>query len=291
MRPLARSGHSLHHRAEALAEALPPLLVSAERVASTVAAGVHGRRRPGPGESFWQFRRYQWGDAAATIDWRRSAKSDHHFVRETEWTGAQTVWLWRDGSASMNFRSRPLLSDKRHRASLLVLALASLLVRAGERVALIGGGAVPATGRAVLGRMAASLEATGAGSSLPPSEPLPRHARAVLVGDFLAPLDAVDDVVGRLSKQGIQGHLLQVLDPAEETLPYRGRIHFEGPENEGGLLVGRAESLKGDYTRALSRHRAGLEALARGRGWTFATHSTDIAPETALMALYQVLEG
>ena len=48
-------------RAEALGARLPPLLVAAERVAATVAQGVHGRRRVGQGDSFWQFRRFVAG--------------------------------------------------------------------------------------------------------------------------------------------------------------------------------------------------------------------------------------
>src|SRR5512134_2605698 len=92
-------------RAEALAASLPPLLVAAERVAATVSQGVHGRRRVGQGETFWQFRRYQPGDSAQRIDWRQSAKSDRAYLRETEWEAAQSVWLWRDPSASMRWQS------------------------------------------------------------------------------------------------------------------------------------------------------------------------------------------
>ena len=91
-------------RAEALGARLPPLLIAAERVAATVAQGVHGRRRVGQGDSFWQFRHFVQGDAVARIDWRQSAKSGRvgaggWFIRETEWEAAQTVSLWRDGSA------------------------------------------------------------------------------------------------------------------------------------------------------------------------------------------------
>lgn len=95
-RPLDRLGE----QALELAAPLPPMLVQAERIAATIAAGGHGRRRAGPGESFWQFRRYQPGDPRPRIDWRRSARTPHIFVRENEWEAAQTVWLWRDGSAS-----------------------------------------------------------------------------------------------------------------------------------------------------------------------------------------------
>src|SRR5437762_10149876 len=89
---------SIQHHGEQLAATLPPLLVAAQRVASTVAQGVHGRRRVGQGETFWQFRQYAPGDAARSIDWRQSAKTDRMFVRETEWEAAQSVWLWRDGT-------------------------------------------------------------------------------------------------------------------------------------------------------------------------------------------------
>ena len=122
----ASRSHRLRHCAEQLAAPLPPLLVAAERVAATVAQGVHGRRRVGSGETFWQFRRYQSGDPAAAIDWRQSAKSQRLFVRETEWEAAQSVWLWRDASPSMRYRSRAARAEKIERASLLALALAVL---------------------------------------------------------------------------------------------------------------------------------------------------------------------
>ncbi len=55
----ASNAPSLRQRAEQLAAILPPILVAAERVASTVVQGVHGRRRVGQGEAFWQFRHYE----------------------------------------------------------------------------------------------------------------------------------------------------------------------------------------------------------------------------------------
>ena len=96
----------LRRQAEQLADRLPPLLVAAERVAATVAQGVHGRRRVGVGETFWQFRPYQPGDPTSRIDWRLSARSTQLFLRELEWEAAESVWLWsRSFSASMAYRS------------------------------------------------------------------------------------------------------------------------------------------------------------------------------------------
>ena len=287
----------IHHRAEELAAVLPPLLVAADRVAATVSQGVHGRRRVGQGETFWQFRRYQPGDSAQAIDWRQSAKSQPVYVRETEWEAAQSVWLWRDASASMDYRSTPSLPDKAERGDLLLLALVSLLVRGGEHVALLGSGKAPATGRAALSRLAAEIE-EGRSSErhggartdgLPAFELLPRHARVVLIGDFLAPLGDVKSAIEPFANHGVRGHLVQVLDPAEESFPFAGRIRFEGPEQEGETVIGRAETVRRDYRLAIARHRSGLEALARSTDWTFTIHHTDRRPETALLATYLAL--
>ncbi|MGH6988839.1 MAG: DUF58 domain-containing protein [Stellaceae bacterium] len=275
------------HRAEQLAATFPPLLVAAERVASAVVQGVHGRRRTGPGESFWQFRTYAPGDPTAAIDWRASAKGARLYIREREWEAAQSVWLWRDGSASMAYRSAAGLPTKRERAELLLLALAALLLRSGERVSLFDSGVPPGSGRAVLARLALGLDAPSAG--LPGFVSLPRYGQAAFFGDFLAPPDAVAAAVGALARQGVNGHLLQILDPAEETLPFTGRVRFEGLEGETSVLMSRAESVRDAYIAKLRAHRAALRDLARGFGWSFANHRTDHPPQQALLGLYNSL--
>lgn len=279
-------------RAETLAARLPPLLVAAERVASTVAQGVHGRRRVGLGETFWQFRRYQPGDAPQMIDWRQSAKTQPVFVRENEWEAAQSVWLWRDRSGSMEYRSTPELPTKRERADLLLLATAVLLIRGGERVALLNSGVRPDHGKHTLNRLANLLSdpaATPRADGLPRVEPLPRHAQVVLFGDLLSPLSEIHATVSGLSGRGLRGHLLQVLDPAEETLPFDGRVEFAGFEGEDEVLVPRVEAVRAAYLERLRAQQEGLAALARAAGWSFAVHRTDRPPQTALLALWGAL--
>jgi len=280
------------HQAEGLAAGFPPLLVAAERVASTVAQGVHGRRRVGQGDSFWQFRQYQPGDPVQRIDWRQSAKREHAYIRENEWEAAQSVWLWRDASPSMAWRSNRALPEKRERAELLLLALMSLLVRGGERVALLGLPVRPSTGRGAFSRLADAL-LTGAATtqgSLPRFELLPRFAHVVMVGDFLGSLDGVNDLVGRFAGRGIGGYLLQVLDPAETALPYTGRVRFEGLENEAEHpVIGRVEAVRGEYRDRIEAQRQGLITIARAAGWTYARHTTDHPPQTALLAMYQAM--
>ena len=276
--------------AEYVAASLPPLMVAAERVAATVAQGVHGRRRVGVGETFWQFRRYEFGDAAQRIDWRQSAKSEKLFVRENEWEAAQTVWLWRDGSASMRYASNPRLTTKAERAELLLMALAALLIRGGERVALLGGSLPAGTHRSMLSRLATALERdTAASDSLPPLARLPRFGHVVWFGDFLSPLDEIETRVRNFAAQNVRGHLVQIVDPAEEDLPFRGRTEFQGLEGEGRLTIGRVEDLREAWHRRLAARREALTTIVRRVGWTCTLHRTDRPAQAALLPLYAAM--
>jgi len=128
-------------------------------------------------------------------------------------------------------------------------------------------------------------------AGLPPFTPLPRHARLVLIGDFLGPLDKIAALVRTFAAQGISGQMVQILDPAEETLPFSGRVRFEGMENEGGIVVGRVESLRAAYQTRMKAHTEGLRDITLAAGWGFTRHHTDAPPQTALMALYQALDS
>ncbi|MDA8049375.1 MAG: DUF58 domain-containing protein [Rhodospirillales bacterium] len=279
-------------RAEALGASLPPLLVAARRVAMTVAQGVHGRRRVGQGDSFWQFRPFLHGDAVTRIDWRQSAKSDRVFVRETEWEAAQTVCLWADASPSMRWRSRLVATEKAERAGLLLLALTALLLRGGERVRLMALGENAQGGRDALEAVARGLaraRAGEAGAGLPPMLPVPRYATAVLFGDFLDPLAHVQAALARLAAVPVSVHVMQILDPAERALPFQGRVRFADLEDAGETLIPRVEGVRAAYAERFARHEEGLAQICRGLGFGFATHMTDQPPETALLALYVTL--
>jgi uncharacterized protein (DUF58 family) len=282
--------------AEALGGTLPPLLVAAERVAATVAQGVHGRRRTGRGDSFWQYRPFAEGDAAQRVDWRQSARSDRLFVRETEWEAAQTVYLWVAGGAGMRWHS-PAAPPKRDRAALLTLALAALLLRAGEHVRLLGGAPHPASGRQALPALAALLaQEPDREQALPPQLRVPRHAHVVLMGDFLEPLADIRAAMAYFASIPVTGHILQVIDPAEADLPFRGRVRFQGLGAElgatprgGGILVPRVEDVRGEYHRRLADQIAGIAAIVAASGWRAGLHRTDHPPGAALLGLYEAL--
>lgn len=285
----------LRHEAEELAAPLPALLVEAERVANTVAFGIHGRRRVGQGETFWQYRQYTSGDARNAIDWRKSArapKNETLFVRDNEWEAAQSVYLYSDHSPSMHYHSSGHYPRKSDAATVMTLALALLLVRAGERIANLAGTGPPATGRAAFDRLATEIGSNDvSGDRIPMDRKLPAHARVILISDFLEPLDVIRQKLDALTAQGITGHMVQISDPAEETFPFAGRLQFEAPSGGPKITFGRSENLKDDYRLAWVAHREALADRATRTGWTFVSHCTDTPPQSTLLSLYLDLAG
>jgi uncharacterized protein (DUF58 family) len=275
--------------AHGLAARMPALLIEAQRVAHTVTHGSHGRRRAGPGETFWQFRHYDQNDSLSGVDWRRSASSDHLFVREREWEAAHTVWLWVDLSPSMRFRSSLSKTSKESRAVVLALALTELLARGGERVGLLGGR--PFRGRNAGRRVAEVLMRETADASLPPAAKLSRFSECLLFSDFLEPVAETTERLQEIAAQGVRGHLVEVLDPAEETLPYAGRTEFAASEGRDRVIAGRAENLRERYQERIKQHRKDLAETTRRLGWSFLVHHTDHPAEEVVLAIHNRLAG
>ena len=269
--------------AKDLAVAMPALLVEARRISATILAGWHGRRRAGPGETFWQFRPFVSGEPAASIDWRRSARDEHLYVREKEWEAAHTLWLTPDLSASMAFGSRLSPVYKRERATVLTLALADLLARAGERVGLLG------HDRPILSRIAAekiAMAMIAAPTDWPGASQLRRFSDVVMLSDFL---DPIDDIMARLddiAASGARAHLIQILDPVEETFPYSGRTEFRDPESGFHKTIGRAETVRDEYRGLLAGRRQRLRQMAARLDWTLLIHHTDRPAVEPLLALH-----
>ncbi|MFT9331296.1 MAG: DUF58 domain-containing protein [Acetobacter persici] len=289
---------SASNAASALAARLPGLVLQADHIAATLFAGQHGQRRSGSGETFWQYRQALPGEPANHIDWRQSARSTHAYVRETEAESAQTVFIWCDLSPSMAWRSSASLPEKQDSAILIALATASLLLRNGERVQLLtpSGPAVLPPGGSALERLAlglAQLAASPASArhALPPSSVLPRYAHLLVVSDFLCAEEAFQACLHHLAGRPVRSHLVQVTDPAERTLPYQGRVRFEGLEGEADIDLPNVQTLQQDYRRLIEARTAQLTALATRYGHDLVLHSTDQSPMPALLALHTLLSG
>ncbi len=269
----AATTHAAVSTGESLAAGLPRLLLAAERLAHAASPGSHGRRRTGPGENFWQFRDFRNGDDAKRIDWRRSAGADRFFLREREWEAQASIRLHLHDHPGMDFRSSKTLPTKRERAALLLLALASLLLRSGERVALAGV-TPPLAGNFALQKLAAALVTGGTART-------ESKARMIAFGDFLAPAPSFSSPPG--------GAVMQILDPAECDFSFSGRTIFEGFAGEPRIEAASAETWSAAYRARIAAQREAVRAAAQRAGQTPLFHRTDAPPATALAALYMAL--
>lgn len=269
-----------------LAARVPRLILEARRVAATILHGLHGRRRAGAGENFWQYRRFTSGEPASNVDWRRSARDDHLYVREREWEASHTIWLWPDRSPSMDFNSHLTEWSKLDRALVMSFAFAEVLVQGGERVG-IPDLMRPTAHHNIIEKMAEVLvHDETERPSLPPNFSPAAFSEVLLVSDFWSPIADFRKIIGQLAANGARGHVVQIVDPAEETFPYSGRVEFIEPEGLGSITAGRAETWRNDYRNLVASHRAALRSECEQFGWSFTVHHTDRGPTELLFAVH-----
>ena len=171
-----------------------------------------------------------------------------------------------------------------------------LLVKAGERVALMGTDAAqPRTGRAQLNRMALALGTEPSDGrerpdyGAPPADRLAHGARAVFFSDFLGDLEAMKPALAHAADQGVRGCFVQVLDETEETFPFDGRMIFQSDGRTAEFETQRARALREAYAERLAERRAKLVDYARHLGWRRYFHDTTAPPRKALLWLYMAV--
>jgi uncharacterized protein (DUF58 family) len=280
---------SIRRDAATLSARLPSLVIAARRVAQTVRHGVHGRRRAGSGETFWQFRPFLSGEPSSRVDWRRSAREERAFVREREWEAAHTVWIWFDRSPSMQFVSSLAPASKIDRAALLALAFADLCVRGGERAGLLGLTRPLAT-QGVVERFAEAIATDerlhgSSQAALPLALPAAPRSMVLMISDFLSEPEDIARTVRAVSSEGAIGELVMTVDPIEETYPFTGNTEFLHPAGSLRVLTPRAQNLRDQYLTRLAAHREAIRGICARSGWSMSVHRTDGSPAEVLLAL------
>ena len=269
----------LKAEAAALAGDLGTLTTQA-RAASAAHLGSAGRRRSGTGENFWQYRRHTQEDGADRVDWRRSAREEHLFVRETELETARTFLFWADPSPGFHWASADGVPFKADRALLLCMALASALSRSGERCGALGGGRGAVSGARAPSRVGEDIR------NFRPDSPFPKPPRdtaaVVICSDFYSPLEDWRTRLTPIAARCRDGVLLQVCDPIEENYPFSGRVRFFRPGQERERLIGRAESIRDGYLDKFTKRREDMTNLAAELGWRFVSHVTSEPARTPL---------
>lgn len=268
--------HRARLEALALAGDLPGVLLDAKRLAAN-APGVHGRRRSGQGEAFWQYRDHRPEDGARLVDWRRSARGDRYYVREREREASQTAWFWLDPEAAFNWSSDPKRPSKLYRARTLALALAILLSRGGERVGALG--QPPRAGARAPERLAHDFLAPMSDADAPSRSCL------IFMSDFYAPIEIWRDRLSAAAAAGAAGALVMIADPAEEDFPFEGRTLFQEPGGKREALLGKAETVRDEYAARLETQRHAIRELGARLGFPMLQHRTDHAAGPALAML------
>jgi len=281
---------TIQSEAAHLAQTAGDLLLRAERLAHAMTFGDHGRRKAGLGDHFWQYRPFQNGlDSPRSIDHRRSAKQDQDFVRQLEWKTPQVLHLWVDSAASMRFSSKGQ-SQKHHRGAVLALALAIAAEKAGERVGLSDQSLPPARGKGQIFRMAErfATEAVEDYVKTTPSD-FVKGASAVLTSDFFADLAQTEQALSCAVDKGVSGVLLQVLDPSEQSFPFRGRAIFQSVLGRLQHDTKEAGDLRQSYLDRLISRQTRLKELAQLAGWTFYCDDGSQSPIAVASRLYFLL--
>lgn len=269
----------LKAEASALAGDLGTLTTHA-RAASAAHLGSAGRRKSGMGENFWQYRRHTAEDGADRVDWRRSAREEHLFVRETELETARTFLFWNDPSPGFHWSSGDSIPHKADRALLLCMALAGALSRSGERCGALGGGRGPVSGARAPSRVGEDIRNFRADQPVP--KPPRDTAAVVIASDFYSPLADWRAWLTPVAAKCRDGVLLQVCDPIEENYPFSGRVRFFRPGQERERLIGRAESIRDGYLDKFAQRRKDMTDLAAELGWRFVSHVTNAPARTPL---------
>lgn len=87
--------------------AIKDLSLAARRTVDGFMAGINKSKVKGPGLEFSAYRSYQPGDDLRWLDWKRYARTDRYYIRESEIETSISVRLLVDASASMAHRDGP----------------------------------------------------------------------------------------------------------------------------------------------------------------------------------------
>ena len=278
----------MREQAERIAARIPNINLRANKIAESIWTGLHSRKKVGPGESFWQFRKYEHGDPAQLIDWRRTAKTNEIFIQERELETVQNIVLWRDTSDSMNFTSDKNIDKKIERANLIIITLSIILAKSGENISLNGHKQKPLRGKSATDFISEEIlkNVKNSYKEIPDISEIKNNSHVVFIGDFLLPISKLEESFKMLSNKNIHANFVHILDPSEHTLPYKGRVNFNSLEDDTSILIGNVESVKKDFISNIESHYKNLKDLILSYSWQYLSHTTSNLPEEAIRSIY-----
>jgi uncharacterized protein (DUF58 family) len=228
--------------------------------------GLHASPLHGFSVEFSEHRKYVAGDDPNDIDWLVYAKTEKYYVKKFEAETNLSGYLAIDASRSMGYTYRQEMTKFEY-SICLAAALAYLMIHQQDPVGLvtfderIKNSLVPKSRRSQLATILSVL------SNLQPdgktdiatalthlSAILKRTSLVMIFSDLLGDPAAIMQSLFRLRHSGHDVILFHILDEAETSFPFTGRVELEDPETQQ-LIKGDAKSLKHNYLKALVEFR------------------------------------
>lgn len=265
------------HAEQAIASA-PKLEDYARQTVAAMRYGTdHQAKADLSGEEFWQFRPYTTSDRPQDIDWRQSARTDQIFTKQREMQNKRTTHLWCDNAASLHFSSSPKHFGKRASAQIMAASLALLLKQSDQHVKMAG-----------LSGASFSYDHLTTDHHVPlatiASTP-PSNTGFIGVSDFLD-----DDAVGNiatLTHLYTYGIIIHIFDPAEYSLPYKGRALFSPAAATSPTLIDNVSDIREAYITRRDAHIRNISTCCTQKGWIYITHITNTPISDTLTRIIQ----
>lgn len=255
-------------------------------------SGIHRSPYHGFSAEFTEYRQYTPDDDLRHLDWRVFARTDRFFIKKFEDETNLRCHLLADQSRSMSYGS--VGYTKAEYATTLAATLAYFIYLQGDAVGLLTFDEqvreyLPARHRTGhLRHLMLALEKPAAGRATDVGAPLKRivelvrkRGLMVLISDFLAPLDRLDQNLSALAACGHEVLIIQVLDPAELNFDFKHPAMFEDVESGRTLFIDPGSARK-EYLRKMEVHREALRAMCQRLGISWQSLATDHGLDLAL---------
>jgi uncharacterized protein (DUF58 family) len=254
--------------------------------------GIHRSPYHGFSAEFTEYRQYTPDDDPRYLDWKVFARSDRFFIKKFEDETNLRCYLLADQSRSMSYGS--LGYTKAEYASTLAATLAYFLYLQGDAIGLLTFDEqireyLPARHRTGhLRNLMLALEKPAAGQATDVGAPLKRiveivrkRGLMVLISDFLAPLERVEQNLSALAACGHEVLVIQVLDPVELNFDFKDPAMFQDLES-GRVLFIDPGSARREYLRKMEAHGAALRVSCQKLGVSWQALATNRPLEMAL---------